>query len=82
MQRGVKIMKKRTLIAGIVGVFALAIGTFVVTRVYDTKADSPSERSSSDVINFTVESAAVDNPKIKVESEATFSQDYFKLLFQ
>lgn len=70
-------MKKRTLIAGIVGVFALAIGTFVVTRVYDTKADSPSERSSSDVINFTVESAAVDNPKIKVESEATFSQDYF-----
>ena len=70
-------MKKRTLIAGIVGVFALAVGAFAITRVYDTKADSPTEKSSSNVIKFTLCSAAVDNPKIRVESEALFSEYYF-----
>ena len=64
-------MNKKRLIVGLLGVFVLATGVFAATRVYQTKA------SNKDEIKFTISSPAVDDPIVRVESEAVYRSDYF-----
>ena len=53
------------------GVLVLATGVLGAARLYKSNANEVEE------IKFTVSSAAVDDPKVRVESEAKYRDDYF-----
>lgn len=64
-------LNNKRLIAGIMGVLVLATGVLGAARLYKSNANEVEE------IKFTVSSAAVDDPKVRVESEAKYRDDYF-----